>query len=214
MPDPTYESEWLTRKKRIDTRLRALGWQIVPFDADTPLSACTKHAVEEFPTDTGPADYALCVKGRILGIVEAKKLSLGPQNVLVQAERYSRGATTNTLSFGEFRVPFLYSTNGEVIWFHDVRHNLNLSRRIADLPTPAAMEEMLTHQFDAACAKLLEMANNHPLSPLPALSNCVKDLASDPATKIEAIKVHREETGASLAQAKKAVDSFTTGKQG
>jgi len=161
MPDPDYESEWLTRKKRIDTRLRALGWDIVPFNATTSLSACTKHAVEEFPTDTGPADYALCVNGRILGIVEAKKLSLGPQNVLVQAERYSRGAAVNPLSFGEFRVPFLYSTNGEVIWFHDVRHPLNLSRKIADLPTPAALEEMLAHQFDAACAKLLQMPNSH-----------------------------------------------------
>jgi type I restriction enzyme, R subunit len=162
MPDPTYESEWLTRKKRIDTRLKALGWQIVPFASGTPLLACTKHAVEEFPTDTGPADYALCVNGRILGIVEAKKLSLGPQNVLVQAERYSRGATANPFSFGEFRVPFLYSTNGEVIWFHDVRHPLNLSRKIAGLPTPAALEEKLTHQFDASCAKLLQMPNNHP----------------------------------------------------
>lgn len=159
MSNPNDESEWLTRKKRIDKRLRALGWQIVPFDGSTPLAACTKHAVEEFPTDTGPADYALCVNGRILGIVEAKKLSLGPQNVLVQAERYSRGAASNPLSFGEFRVPFLYSTNGEVIWFHDVRHTLNLSRKIADLPTPAALDEMLAHQFDAACAKLLQMPN-------------------------------------------------------
>jgi type I site-specific restriction endonuclease len=147
MPDPTYESEWLTRKKRIDTRLKALGWEIVPFAASTPLSDYAKHAIEEFPTDSGPADYALCVNGRILGIVEAKRLSLGPQNVLVQAQRYSRGVAANPLSFGEFRVPFLYSTNGEVIWFHDVRHALNLSRKIADLPTPASLEEMLAHQF-------------------------------------------------------------------
>ncbi len=161
MPNTNDESEWQTRKKRIDTRLRALGWQIVPFNGNTPLAAWTKHAVEEFPTDTGPADYALCVNGRILGIVEAKKLSLGPQNVLVQAERYSRGAAVNPLSFGEFRVPFLYSTNGAVVWFHDVRHTLNLSRKIAGLPTPAALEEMLTHQFDAACAKLLQMPNAH-----------------------------------------------------
>ena len=162
MPDPAYESEWLTRKKRINTRLKALGWQIIPFNPGTPLSAYTKHAVEEFPTESGPADYALCVNGRILGILEAKKLSLGPQNVLVQAERYSRGAIVNPLSFGNFRVPFLYSTNGEVIWFHDVRHALNLSRKITGLPTPGALEEMLTHQFDAACAMLLQMPNNNP----------------------------------------------------
>jgi hypothetical protein len=44
------------------------------------------------------------------------------------------------------------------------------------------------------------------------LSDRVKELASDPTKKIEAIKVHREETGASLAQAKQAVDAFTTSK--
>ena len=48
-------------------------------------------AIEEYPTAHGPAVYALCVAGRILEIVEAKKLMLGPQNVLSQAERYSKG---------------------------------------------------------------------------------------------------------------------------
>src|SRR5262249_22948561 len=120
MPDAALESEWLTRKKRIDTRLRALGWSVVPFDPAAPFANLSKHAVEEFPTDNGPADYALFVGGQLLAIVEAKKLSLGPQNVLVQAERYSRGATQSTFQFRDFRVPFLYSTNGEIIWFHDI----------------------------------------------------------------------------------------------
>ncbi len=85
------EPEWLTRKSRIDVRLRALGWDVVPH---SPLFQPTKahlKAVTEYPTENGPADYALFVNGRILGIIEAKKLSLGPQNVLVQAERYSKG---------------------------------------------------------------------------------------------------------------------------
>jgi type I restriction enzyme R subunit len=162
MPDPAYESEWWTRKKRIDKRLNALGWQIIPFNPAAPHSSFTKHAIEEFPTDNGPADYALFVNGRILGVVEAKKLSIGPQNVLIQAERYSRGATVSPLTFDNFHVPFLYSTNGEVIWFHDIRHPLNLSRTITDLPTPAALEEKLAYQFDEACAGLLQMPNNDP----------------------------------------------------
>ena len=32
----------------------------------------------------------LCSDGRALGVVEAKKVTLGPQGVLVQAERYSK----------------------------------------------------------------------------------------------------------------------------
>jgi type I restriction enzyme, R subunit len=40
-----------------------------------------------------PADYALVMDGRLVGVVGAKKLTVGPQNVLSQAQRYSRGVT-------------------------------------------------------------------------------------------------------------------------
>lgn len=75
-----------------------------------------------------PADYAFIVKGHLLRIVEAKKVTLGPQNVLVQAERYSKGASGGEFDFRRYRVPFLYSTNGEIRWFHDIRDPLNRSR--------------------------------------------------------------------------------------
>jgi type I restriction enzyme R subunit len=85
---------------------------------------------EEEETGNGPADYALWLNSQqLVGVVEAKKVTVGPQNVLTQAQRYARG----------LRVPFLYSTNGEVFWFHDVRHPLNLSRRAANLHTPSAL---------------------------------------------------------------------------
>ena len=156
------EPEWLTRKTRIDGKLRALGWDIVPHTPAFRPDAAHAVAVEEYPTDNGPADYALFVGGRILGIIEAKKLSLGPQNVLTQAQRYSEGATGNPLQFGDFRVPFLYSTNGEVIWFHDVRHPLERSRRVADYPTPSALEERLARDFTSDVARLLAVPNTHP----------------------------------------------------
>lgn len=44
------------------------------------------------------------------------------------------------------------------------------------------------------------------------LSDRVKHLAIDPAKKIEAIKVYREETGAGLAEAKEAVEAFINSK--
>src|ERR1700736_2628722 len=115
-------SEWLTRKKLIDSMLKASGWKVVSFKSGRPLTALNDCAIEEYPTSAGPADYALCCDDKILGIVEAKKFSLGPQNVLSQAERYSRGIPQSGFRFGDFGVPFLYSTNGEVVWHHDVRH--------------------------------------------------------------------------------------------
>lgn len=156
------ESEWMTRKTRIDGKLRALGWDILAYTSAFQPAAAHAQAVAEYPTDTGPADYALFVGGRLLGIIEAKKLSLGPQNVLTQAQRYSEGATGNPLRYGKYRVPFLFSTNGEVVWFQDVRHSLERSRKVADYPTPAALEERLNRDFEADVAGLLAVPNDHP----------------------------------------------------
>src|SRR5262249_7007323 len=131
--------------------------------------------VTAYPTASGPADYALFVGGRPLGIVEAKKVTLGPQNALTQAERYSGGVGDSP--FG-CRVPFLYSTNGEVLWFHDGRHPLNRSRCIAAFHTPAALQEMLARDFDAACSWFAATPNRHPpLRPYQAEANAAVERA-------------------------------------
>lgn len=157
-PRSEHDSEWLTRKRRIDPRLDALGWSclVTGFTAST---AC--HRTEEEETDNGPADYALWLDGHVAAVVEAKKLTVGPQNVLTQAERYSRGLRGSLHNFNGLRAPFLYSTNGEVIWFHDVRHELNRSRRVADFHTPNALRELLGRDLDAATARLLATPNDH-----------------------------------------------------
>jgi type I restriction enzyme R subunit len=172
------ESESRTRRTRIDPQLAAQGWKIVPFSAATRRASYTHHAVTEYPTASGPADYALFVAGRPFGIVEAKKVTLGPQNVLTQAERYSRGATGSPFNFRGYRVPFLYSTNGEALWFHDVRDPLNRSRRVATFHTPAALQEMLDRDFGAACSWFAATPNNHPLlRPYQAEANAAVEQA-------------------------------------
>ncbi|MHB1846946.1 MAG: DEAD/DEAH box helicase family protein, partial [Deltaproteobacteria bacterium] len=153
------EAEWKTRKTRIDPRLDALGWKTVKPDT----AALHPYRSEEEETDNGPADYGLWLNNDLVGIVEAKKVTVGPQNVLTQAERYSRGARGTKFDFGGHKVPFLYSTNGEVFWFHDVRHPLSRSRRIAGFHTPNAMKEMLARDFDADCAKVLALPHDHPM---------------------------------------------------
>ena len=93
------ESEAATRRKRVDPLLKAQGWEIVPYVPGRPLSSYTHHAITEYPTSNGPADYAFVVAGQLLGIVEAKRVTLGPQNVLDQAERYSRAWPTARWTF-------------------------------------------------------------------------------------------------------------------
>src|SRR6516165_9218147 len=147
-----FESEYQTRRKRIDPLLKSQGWNIIALDHTNVIANYPHHAVTEYPTMNGPADYALFVDNQLLGIVEAKKVTLGPQNVLSQAERYARGVVESSLDFGGLRVPFLYSTNGEMIWFHDVRHPLNGSRQLGGFHSPAALEQLLGKDFDACCS--------------------------------------------------------------
>jgi type I restriction enzyme R subunit len=160
----TAESERQTRRLRIDPRLKAAGWKVVRLSTED-LKGLSGSAVEEFETKNGPADYALCDGGRILGVAEAKKLTVGPEGVLVQAERYSKGIAQEPLYQGQFGVPFLYSTNGEVIRFHDVRDPLNRSREVAAFHSPAALEEMLTRDFDAEEATLTTLPQQLILRP-------------------------------------------------
>ena len=117
-------------------------------------SALTHHAVTEYPTSNGPADYALFVNGRLLGIIEAKKVGVGPQNVLEQARRYSRGATTGSGNWNGFRVPFLYATNGEVFWYSDERLPNALSSQVTGLPSPDALEDRFSRDLVSAVARL------------------------------------------------------------
>jgi type I site-specific restriction endonuclease len=176
-PEPD-ELEWQTRRARIDTRLEALGWKVARFDPARASDSYRQNAITEYPTNNGPADYALAADGLILGMVEAKKLSLGPQNVLTQAERYSRGATGNGFDYAGFGVPFLYSTNGEVTWFHDIRHPLSRSRRVADFHTPNALRELVGRDFDAACQWFAANPNIHPrLRPYQADANAAVEQA-------------------------------------
>jgi type I restriction enzyme R subunit len=156
-----YESEKQTRKRRIDPQLRDRGWTVAPYDPARPLSWYPNCAIEEFPTANGPADYALCVDGAILGVIEAKKVTLGPQNVLTQAQRYSRGLVNSPMNFDGHRAPFLYSTNGGVIWFQDARHQLNRSRKVVQFHTPDALREMFARCFETDCNWLAQSPNDH-----------------------------------------------------
>jgi len=111
-------------------------------------------AIEEYETDLGPADYVLADQADLLAVVEAKKLTVGPQGVLPQAERYARAIQCDERYQGEFGVPFLYSTNGEEIWFHDVSHPLNRSRKVAAFHTVKALREMGERDPEAELAAL------------------------------------------------------------
>jgi type I site-specific restriction endonuclease len=76
----------------------------------------------------------------LLGIVEAKKVSVNPKNVLEQAKRYAAGTFHGVGNWDGLRVAFLYASNGEIIWYLDVRPEKRVSRQIKGFHSPKALK--------------------------------------------------------------------------
>ena len=72
-------------RQLIDARLVQSGWVVQDLKKVNPM-ASLGVAVREYPTSTGPVDYALFVDGKPVGVIEAKK------DELVRTSLWSRGS--------------------------------------------------------------------------------------------------------------------------
>ena len=85
---------WLEKEKarqQIDARLEQSGWVVQDLKKVNPM-ASLGVAVREYPTSTGPVDYALFVNGKPVGVIEAKKDELGENITVVEGQsgRYAK----------------------------------------------------------------------------------------------------------------------------
>ncbi len=77
----------------IDRKLEESGWIVQDVKQLNP-AASLGVAVREFPTSTGPVDYALFIEGKPVGVVEAKKSAAG-ENITtaeMQSARYAHSS--------------------------------------------------------------------------------------------------------------------------
>ena len=72
-------------RKIIDGKLEQSGWVIQDLAMVNPM-ASLGVAVREYPTSTGPVDYALFVEGKPVGVVEAKKDDAGENITVVEGQ--------------------------------------------------------------------------------------------------------------------------------
>jgi type I restriction enzyme R subunit len=142
--------EWQTRKEIIDKKLRQCGWSVFRYAPNIKVPPTTV-AITEYPTESGPADYILFTRQTPIAVIEAKKASREPYDSLTQAQRYSRDFSPSSFNFGEYRIPFIYSTNGDEIWFQDLRKPENRSRKVFHFHTSDTLLELLN--FDDSRAK-------------------------------------------------------------
>lgn len=129
-------------RELIDKRLEQSGWVIQDMRQVNPM-ASLGVAVREYPTSTGPVDYALFVDGIPVGVVEAKKDDLGETITTVekQTDRYanSRFKYINI----DYRIRFAYEATGELTRFTDYNDIKYRSRRVFSFHRPETLLRML-----------------------------------------------------------------------
>ena len=174
----------------IDEQLRACGWeadtQTLRYALGTRPARGRNVAIAEWPTSSGPADYALFIGLRCIGVIEAKRQNKKVSAHIDQAQRYARtfrfeggaeplgGAPWPETKSQSFLVPFVFSTNGRPylkqietesgIWFRDVRRPTNQRRALNGWHTPDDFEDGVGRRLRKW---MMELCDVHTILRLP-----------------------------------------------
>ena len=126
----------------IDEKLEQSGW-VVQNVAQLNLGAALGVAVREFPTSTGPVDYALFIDGDPVGVIEAKKSSVG-ENITVVEEQSARYAISSFKWINrEYTIRFAYEATDKLIKFTDYKDIKYRSRRVFSFHRPEHLKSLL-----------------------------------------------------------------------
>lgn len=130
-------------RQTIDKKLEQSGWVVQDMNA-LNISANVGVAVREFPTDTGPADYALFVDGEPVGIIEAKK-STAAQNITTVEEQSSRYAHSKLKYINaDYNIRFVYEATDKLIRFTDYKDINYRSRKVFSFHQPESLRLLLS----------------------------------------------------------------------
>lgn len=174
-------------RELIDQQLRQAGWEVdsevLKFNKGARPEKNRNRAIAEWPTESGPADYALFIGMTPVAVIEAKRKNVDVSGTLQQAKRYSRTFTPSvevTLSndnWGNdaaYRVPFAFSSNGRPflrqlstksgIWFCDLRRTDNLGHPLDGWYTPEGLTKLIKRDEAKAHAQLAKTPFNYGFS--------------------------------------------------
>lgn len=161
-------------RKLIDAQLREAGWTAdsaaLTYGQGARPERGKNLAIAEWPTSSGPADYVLFVGVSPVAAVEAKRKNIDVSAALQQAKRYSRslkasdGLTFAGGPWGEFHLPFVFSSNGRPYlrqlatrsgtWFCDLRNPNNLGHALDGWYTPEGLAALLKRDEQRAHEQL------------------------------------------------------------
>lgn len=155
----------------IDQQLRDAGWEVdsglLRYSKGSRPVKGSNRAIAEWPTESGPADYALFCGKILVGTIEAKRRNRNVMAVLRQAERYAADIQIQEYDFAdggpwlEYKAPFAFSTNGRPylkqvealsgIWRRDLRDPDNAADVLTGWPSPSGILERI--QVNKAAAE-------------------------------------------------------------
>lgn len=179
----------------VDEQLRQAGWNVDSSTLRHSKGARPEKnrnmAIAEWPTSSGPADYALFAGRALVGVVEAKRKRKNVMSAVdIQATRYSQDIQPDESfdfvggPWGDHKTPFIFATNGRSfypamatqsgIWFRDTRDETNASRALEGWFTPKGLIERLEVDRRAAEKELADKPFNFGFDLRPYQKNAIK----------------------------------------
>ena len=172
-------------RKLIDDQLRKVGWEAdtknLRYSKGTRPQKGRKIAIAEWPVNSSKnaddrADYALFVGEQLVGIIEAKAYEKSvyaiidnqcheyARNIKEEDEKYFMGKWQGGFQKDEFKVPFVFATNGRPylkqietesgIWFQDLRKASNIPCALQGWYSPEDLLAKFKQNVDEADLKL------------------------------------------------------------
>lgn len=129
----------------IDKKLEQSGW-IIQEAQKINLFAGLGVAVREFPTSTGPVDYALFLEGIPVGIVEAKRDDVGEN--ITEVERQDSRYANSTFKWvqSDYRIRFAYEATSILTRFTDYDDVKYRSRSVFSFHQPQELQRLLNEK--------------------------------------------------------------------
>ena len=129
-------------REAIDKKLIQSGWVIQDLKS-LNLSMSLGVAVREFPTSTGPVDYALFVDGVPVGVIEAKKTELGENITTVEGQSARYANSTFKWIKGDYKIRFAYEATDKLTRFTDYKDEKYRSRTVFSFHRPETLVRLL-----------------------------------------------------------------------